>query len=294
MQPNCDVIIPVGRLDRFLIKSITSAHESEGVNTRVILVNNSTKAAKEFTKFLRSKDIYLEQRLTGYAKTLNTPLEEQVDFKEFVTVVNSDDVVSLDKFIKQIDSIRKHRLDVSITMLRKFSGIFRIPKRFGNYDYNYWHKIGLLLGAYGADATQLFTRDFFLKCGNRNQSIHPDLVDLEYAYRNFGTANIKALPEELYQYRQHFKQMSKNRATQSDFVKLNDTLQQFLCQIGLSNIDPRTIFFLQTFLKKSKGQQIEWFEIANNLEQELNALNIDPMVKFEFFRMLELRRLRHQ
>jgi glycosyltransferase involved in cell wall biosynthesis len=289
MQPSCDVIIPVGRLDRFLTKSINSAHESVGVNTRIILVNNSNEDQKQFIKLLRNKDIYLEQNLRGYARALNTPLEEQLDFNEYVTVLNSDDVVNTAKFIKQIDSIRKYGLDVSITKLRKFSGIFRIPKRFGDYDYNHWHKIGLLLGAYGADATQLFTRDYFLKCGNRDQSIHPDLVDLEYAYRNFGLANIKALPEELYQYRQHLRQMSKDRATQSDFMKITKSVQEFLDNIGLSNTDPSAVYFLQTFMKKKERKQINWLETTKHLEQELNSLNIQSKAEFEFFRILSIR-----
>lgn len=289
MKPRCDVIIPVGRLDRFLMKSVISVQQNVGVKTRIILVNNSTENGKLFKKFLRNHDVYLEQNTKGYSITLNTPFEKQIDFYEYVTVVNSDDFVHHDKFIKQINSIQKHGLDISITKLRKFSGIFTIPKRFGDYDYSYWHKIGLLLGAYGADATQLFTRDFFLKCGNRNQNIHPDLVDMEYAYRNFGMANVGVLPEELYQYRQHFRQMSRNRATQSDFLEISNQLQEFLRQIGLSNLDSKAIYALQTFLTKTERKQINWMEITNILDRQLNALDIDSKIKSEFFRILSIR-----
>jgi hypothetical protein len=290
MLPKCDIIIPVARIDRFVEKSIKSAHESIGIDSRVILVNNSKEKPNKFTCMLRTQDIYLEEPQKGYAHALNSPLKQGVEFYDFVSFLNSDDIVSEDKFRKQVEVIYESKSDLAITQLRKFSGKVTIPKRYGNYNYKYWNKVALLLGAYGADASQLFSREFYLACGMRNTELHPDLVDLEYAYRNFGKAKIEAVPRSFYHYRQHFRQMSRNRAGLEDFRKMSNVLQAFIDQIGIENVVANQVFYLQTFkYEKEDLKHIDIEAMSQNIFKSLQVQDIESAVLNEFLRMLSFR-----
>jgi hypothetical protein len=223
-----DVILPISRVGKELRLAVTSVIESRGVDTRIIAVDNTSQHSKYIKSLLRKSDIYLEESEQGYVQAMNTPLRHKIAFNEYIAIMNDDDLISADRLQLQVSRLRETKSEVCIAEIHKYFRHLRILSGYGVISYEYWTPMTLLFGYFGADATLLSTREWFVAAGLRDSKIHPDLVDLEYVMRNFPGNRVCAIKGVHYRYQQHKVQMSKHRAQAKDLLLLKNTVTQYL------------------------------------------------------------------
>jgi hypothetical protein len=223
-----DVLLPISRVGKELSVAINSVVRSSGVETRIIAIDNTNQHSKYIKSLLRKSDIYLEESEQGYVHAMNSPLKHKIAFNEYIAIMNDDDLISSEKLTLQVSKLRETKSDVCIAEIHKYLRKIPVLSGYGVISYEYWSPLTLLFGYYGADATILSTREWFVKSGLRDSEVHPDLVDLEYVMRNFPENRVCAIKGVNYKYQQHKIQMSKNRAQARDLLLLKDTVSQYL------------------------------------------------------------------
>lgn len=142
----------------------------------------------------------------GYASALNE--SKQYLKAEWIGLMNSDDLISQNRFSLQIEKIIESETDLSICALQKFGSKGRIPSLAGVIDPNIFDYRFLLLGAYGADATWVARTSTFRAIN------FPDLTlgsDWCAAIENFPGLKVSGVSESLYFYRMHSDQVTADK-----------------------------------------------------------------------------------
>lgn len=292
----CDVLVPISKFHKYFFPAIRSIRRSRDVNVRLIIVNNGIadpNSVAALKSVLANKDIYLFQPHLGYSNAMNRIFEDNIELNEFVTCVNSDDLITPWKIAEQIELMKLDGSGVSITGIQKFSGIIPIPNRYGMPNYKYWHPSFLLLGSYGADATMLFRRDVFNQVGPRSKHTHPDLVDILHAFKVLENTTISVNPRIHYFYRRNIGQMSRNRAGLEDYFSIKKEVEDFAKFIGFSEFtiddfilsSPSTVKLQMT----SMNDCLKKFELlASKIRKSRMTINSQELSEFE--KLLNIRR----
>ena len=196
------VIIPVSRVDwlRICIESIHLAVTESELVTEVFLVDTREHAIPDLQNFSMGAKIF---RLPGasYGEALDH-CKSYVN-SDFVALMNDDDLVTTDRFLKQYNQIIADDAEVCMGKLRRlgemnFSLNFQPFKTF-SYDM-------LFMGPYCANATWFLKAQFFKNL----PSINSKNWDWNIALLALNTARVTYLTDVIYLYRQHVGQVTRS------------------------------------------------------------------------------------
>lgn len=208
--PVVDVILPFHRCDSLLKAAIDSVLKSINVEIFLILIDDRPTSASDSTCGLKSmlthtNHIIVRNKIHGYGRSLNLGLRECSS--DFVALMNSDDLVSPQRFHRQISRLQRTDSHAVICKIQKFYKNFNIPSLSGVPDLRFYDPALLLLGAYGADATLLGKRDFMQTVKFFETSGTCDWITALMEYPNI---KVTGLNEKLYFYRNHTRQITQN------------------------------------------------------------------------------------
>jgi glycosyltransferase involved in cell wall biosynthesis len=212
MLTNVDVLLPFHRLDDYLIEAVQSVINSKGVKINLILLDNRIEnidhTKLDFTILEDSGHTVCEVSVPHprtYPNALNVGL--RYCSSDYIALMNSDDLISPDRFFLQVESLKIHKAEVSICALKKFSGKSEIRSMLGSLDFKYYSWLYLLIGSYGADASLMFKRSWI----ENEKKLFPETQhsDWLFALQNYPNVRIAAIEEPLYFYRIHGNQITK-------------------------------------------------------------------------------------
>ena len=229
-----DVIIPFHRgLDEYLLKAIESAENSEGVKVRLLLVNDR-KRDVEATSYLRSMGyLVLDSNELGYSECLNLAVSSSNS--KYVAQLNSDDLHHPRRLQRQIELMRRLETPISLCRLQKFEGNRTNFELSGKQPREIYSKALLLLGAYGANASVIFQREFL--SGKVWKPV--SMCDWYFAFEYY-PESIAFLDEKLYFYRMHFDQLSR-KPTKSPAWMTSFWESQYLLNCEIRNPIPNAV-----------------------------------------------------
>lgn len=278
-ESSVDVLFPIKENHRYLKFAVESIRASVGLKTRIIFIDNSVNGVFANNEVITSDDLYIRARIPGFANAMNQPLIEQIEFNQFIAYMNSDDLISPDRFIKQVQALKRSGADLCITNQIRFRGNSVYESFFGNPGRNPYHPLFLVFGAYGADPTWCFRSSLIRKMPLRDNLIHHDLVDLKLAIELFPFIKLVALDEKLYKYRSHKSQISRNMATLDDFKSIVTPYVAFLEHFGVEAESPEAMFALRpqsvsSILKQGKNIRQEALLFLDNVDAILKIENI--------------------
>jgi glycosyltransferase involved in cell wall biosynthesis len=237
-----DILVPVGRVDKFLEPALDSVRDQLGARVRLVVVDNTINQGSVLKKLLKSRDSLVVQEKRGFAHALNAPLEQGFDFSEYVALMNSDDLSHPNRIATQIKILIESGADLNICNVVNFSGTKKIQQYFGNPNYVAYHPILLAFGAYGLEPMWCGTREWWLKSTFRNTALHHDVVDLECGLKTFHKTHLSTTSEYLYFYRKHSAQISQKMAKKEHFEVVQPLLVEMLKSYGIASPSPDVLW----------------------------------------------------
>ena len=236
------IVLPFHRLDKLFFDALDSCYKSKDCLIEILLVDTRTKIESnnslalnlpKFVKLINASGCsYMEALAIGINNSRT----------DYIALMNSDDLIATDRFVKQLGEISVSNSDVCICNIRKFSKNpkRKIPATLGDITDSRHYLEQLLLGSYGADATWLFKR-LWAKKNNVFQDPN-DVSDWSTAMRVFKDAKICKVDEELYFYRMHNLQTSKKSSNNTRLLERN--LQTLNSYLGLPEISTSTLRYI--------------------------------------------------
>jgi glycosyltransferase involved in cell wall biosynthesis len=273
------VILPFHRDDNYLSEALKSCYESKGCTIEIILVDTRSNGESLRNPILNLPKYVKIIKGPGVPYTNALALGIKHSTFEYIALMNSDDLISNQRFEKQIQKIMETKSNVCISNIRKFAKEpgQKIPAALGNYSDSSFQIAALLFGAYGADATWLFKKDWAIK--NNVFADKNDVSDWSTALRVFKNAQLCKVTEELYFYRMHKLQTSRRELT--DIRILEDKLLSLNKYLDLPAIDVSAIKLvagidrprIQNFFSKEYPiYPAKWFYV---IENKMNPLSED-------------------
>jgi hypothetical protein len=265
-----DVILPFHKIDAHLSEAIDSCMKALPKNSRIIAVNtcNSGEIGGSYPSsihevFLRNGS-YLEALGLGILSAKAT----------FIALMNSDDLSTEDRFHKQIFEMIRTQSDLSVCNISKFSvsslGRKRhIPALLGSPPKKFSFAL-LLLGSYRADASWCFTSQWAKK--NTVFLHNDDISDWCTAMRINGDTKVSVIDEDLYQYRMHPEQVTRNTndSLEKQFYDIWQAFNESLGFMRLTNSEIQCLIL--PWKSTEKLQNLKNIKIwLGELEQHLMA-----------------------
>ncbi len=219
------VLLPFHLENDFLWDAIDSVCSSVEVDFQLILIDDC-KFPSRIEDFLANRS-YAKVKLVrnkgihGYGPALLAG-KNYCD-GNYVALMNSDDLMDPERLVKQLCALRDTNSDVCITKMRQISSsgktILPILSDFQTKEFSLLY---LLLGSYGANATWLMTRDWF----EENFVFDSfDLLDWRIALSAFPDSKLTYIDEQLYTYRKHDLQGTKNRNLDDLIIPLQEAFE---------------------------------------------------------------------
>jgi glycosyltransferase involved in cell wall biosynthesis len=237
-----DVILPVGQNHKYLKAAIDSVHNSLGVRTRLIVIDNTETGLKDLGALIKKNDVIVREPIRGFASAINASLADGLVVSDFTAIMNSDDICHPLRFISQINVLKHTSTQLNICRVQNFRGNNLTEPFFGEFEYSFYHPLLLAYGAYGIEPTWCAISSWWIKNSKRDTLIHPDVVDLECGMRVFPHTQISTVPKRLYFYRKHRKQMSRQLAIQKNFVDIFPIAEYFFNSYGIELPNSRTFY----------------------------------------------------
>jgi hypothetical protein len=228
-----DVLFPFHRVDSFLIDAVSSLALAKGPSFRVILIDDrpiKTGEIRDLFLPLKKSVIVETSGGVGYGQALE--LGSKLIEAENVALFNSDDLMSEERFIKQVQSLR--HAEVCITrMWKKDRFANELRSLAGQIRSTVYHPSYLLFGAYGANATWCMKSEWWLRNAFFDSSLW---LDWRIAMRSFLNSKVVYLNEPLYTYRQHGNQITNHKSFKEDDLKfVHQEWVNFNSKIGIAN-----------------------------------------------------------
>jgi len=237
-----DVLLPFHRNDPFLRASIDSVFASKKIDFKLILIDDRPKIEQSNTQFLKGlRQIQLIQTsgLTGYGNALKEGA--RVLSSEFVALMNSDDIMSPNRFESQVKSLETY--DITFTKIKRISSKGRqIPSFTGDISSDIYDPFLLGFGAYGANATWCMKKEWMDKHFFYDDS---ECLDWRIALESFSKSKVGFANESTYLYRKHPKQITSNRSISKH--SMYPLYLSWTCFLGSYNI-PKTTFEVFSFI----------------------------------------------
>ena len=266
-----DVIIATHRNDSFLKEALNSVKNSVGVVARVILIDDRETDISPLPEDLIDVVIKTCGGI-GFEASVNLALPHILS--EFVTVLGSDDLVTPDRFIRQISRLEETGGNLSICKLRKFDGRGFYPSLTGRVmGKNYSPKV-LMIAPIGSDGSWLARKQWW----KENACFKAHDSDWALGLRVMMLTSIAYVPKGLYLYRMHMNQITRRsieaiRLTETvfpDWVEQNERMK-------LPALSKQEFSYLLN-PAKSKNTGLELENISKWLNSYLRTLTCKELI----------------
>lgn len=249
------ILLPFHVEDVLLHESIRSTMLAMHKDDELVLINTSNS---KFSNCYRQHNVsVIDAPNCRYIPALSLGIS-LVEGK-FIALMNSDDLIAVNRFDKQVEHLDSNQTDLSFSGIQKFTGRNRrIFPILGDFSGSYYWPGMLLLGSYGANASWLFRRTWAKD--HELFSSKYDSSDWTTALRVLPNTKISYLPEKLYFYRMH-----KNQITRTDPEKhhtLLETWSRLNEQLNLPKLSQHEIIVL-TLPKFAKVEKRSLENIVN-------------------------------
>jgi hypothetical protein len=251
-----DVLFPFHRNNDFFLESIASLQASRDVELNPIFIDDRADKSIDLSDIFKTFPTYVYIKTTGevgYGEALR--LGSQAINSSYVALMNSDDLISPYRLIKQIKHLENS--EISITRMHRInSNNFEIKSYLSDSKGSVYDPIFLILGAYGANATWCMHSNWWKQNAFYDSG---QCLDWRIALKSFYNSEISYLSEPLYFYRKHNYQVTKSKLV--DFSEMKPTYllwNDFLKNYNLSNI----------------GYEL-FSHIATPWNTDINSLNVD-------------------
>ena len=249
------ILLPFHVDDTLLHQAIGSTILAMNKDDELLLINTS---GSNFSNYYRQNNItVIDAPKYDYISALSLGISRASG--EFIALMNSDDLIAVSRFDKQVEMLERHKSDLVFSGIQKFTGrnrrIFPILGDFSGNEY--WPGM-LLLGSYGANASWLFRRTW----ANDQElfSSKLDTSDWTTALRVLPDTKISYLPEKLYFYRMHRNQITRTRPEMH--ITLWETWSNLNAQLNLPKLSQHEIRIL-TLPKIARVEKYLLENIAN-------------------------------
>jgi glycosyltransferase involved in cell wall biosynthesis len=206
----------------------------------------------------------------GIAHGVNTGIKQAES--EFIGRLDDDDISAMGRFKLQIDEIKKYDCDLVFSSLNFIDPLGNISSNIAHQEYSgdFW-KDALVFGNFLNHSTLLGKTDFI-----QNSNLYPlDIRSEDYGFWLSIALNtkIRTLAEELYSYRQHNQQYTKNRI-EKDPNSINYNLWK---NFGIKLKIPIDLLSLNNFYTLTTNDDTEnsIFELLLELIRRLEEFNQD-------------------
>lgn len=231
-----DVLMPVSRAEwvEESVNSIKVAAIHANIQLRLIVI--ITKSGLELESDIFKSVPFLKIiRVNSYGANYETALRAgSVHLKsEFVALMNDDDICAINRFKTQISALRKSKADISIGRMQKF-GSHSYRPNFNSDFFKRYHHLFLLIGPFGANATWMMKRDWWLS--RINSSTIKGEWDWGFALKYFPEAKYHYTKSTIYFYRQHIDQISRKTDYRTNLIQ---NMRELLLENWVATIGPQ-------------------------------------------------------
>jgi glycosyltransferase involved in cell wall biosynthesis len=221
-----DVIMATHRNDAFLKEALESVKNSLGVEVRIILIDDRESDSSPLPEEI--VDVILKTRGgVGFEAAVNLAVPHILS--EFVTVLGSDDLVTPDRFKRQISRLEETGGNLSLCKLQKFDKKGFCPSLTGQVLGKKYSPKVLMIAPIGCDGSWLAREQWW----KENAWFKEPDSDWALGLRVMMDSSIAYVPDGLYLYRMHLNQITRSsvegkRLTEtvySDWVEQNRRMQ---------------------------------------------------------------------
>lgn len=263
-----DILFPFHRVDRYLDSAIHSLNNSQGVNFRLIAIDDRMdKSIDIFSLFANVKNLELVETQGGQGYGYSLKLGSSYIDSNIIALMNSDDLVHQNRFKRQLFEL--DNFDLCFTKMQKIDGNGKsIPFLTGDITSRHYENHILLFGSYGANATWCMRKDWWKNNAFFDKN---ECLDWRIALKTFTKSKISMLNDYLYFYRKHPAQVTSN--LEIDYHQLDvvyDCWLNLCNELGLEN-NTRLVFdtLATPWLKIPKTNYIEiqnWLKCFSKLK----------------------------
>ena len=294
-----DVILPFHRIDQLLFQALDSIDKSKKIQPHIILIDDrknkeASPQLKSKLKLLsRSHITYLENFNHGYGNAINLGLTKVKN--PWVALMNSDDLISENRFYEQILAIELTNSDGAICKLTKFKTFrcIHVPSILGKISTKNYNSSYLLIGAYGADATLVLKAEKFLNLKFSDAELCADWITAFSVYPKLRLVGVSTAE---YFYRIHTSQSSNLKVTSNNTLmkKIFTSWSELNASLGLPSVGfNEFVFIAAPWLRTkesnpSRDKFITWFEEYLQLNRESRDLKSLQQVQKRRLLLLDL------
>jgi hypothetical protein len=230
-----DIVVPtLVRNHQWLVEAIESViHESEVKNIFLVVDQSAKKEIKNLRHFFtKSKVKIIESSGTGIASGVNTGIMNVES--DYIGRLDDDDISRAGRFKLQIDQIEHYNCDLTFSSLNFMDPIGNISHQIAHEENDgpFW-KDSLVLGNFLNHSTLVGKTSFI-----RSTGLYPlDVRSEDYGFwlQIAQRCEIRTIKKELYTYRQHPSQYTKNRIkSDSNFITYS-LWKEYLLQSNFKN-----------------------------------------------------------
>jgi len=203
-----DVLLPFHRVDKYFKDAIDSLSNTQGVSFNVILIDDRLDKSVNILKqiiALKNFIIVETEGQQGYGLALKAGSAHIKS--DSVALFNSDDLMHPLRFKKQLKELENS--DLNFTKMNRINSLNKQTISLaGEISSSNYDSIYLIFGSYGANATWCMKSTWW-----HENAFFDDQACLDWriALNTFYKTNISFIPEYLYSYRKHNKQVTNER-----------------------------------------------------------------------------------
>ena len=216
-----DVIVPFHKVNSFLVESISSVKASEGVNVRIIAVNDSGVVLQKNDIGLRSQDVLVKSAGKGYIDALATGVTTST--ATYIAFQDSDDFSDSCRFKYQLEDLLANSCDLVTGRLVRTNiagQITPVASPFGTLSKLLNPSERLIFGPHGADSSIFAKADILKSTWSTHAKFSPSFADYGWLLTVSPQLKLGYSPNAIYYYRAHNSQMSRNANDMSEWASI--------------------------------------------------------------------------
>lgn len=285
--PDIDIIIPFHQLNKDLISAIRSVEKCEGVDARLILVNDTNGASIQeiCTPAIDWLEVFTDSR--GYVSAMHTGI--MASTRAYVGFLDSDDLTKSDRYRIQIERLRESNCQITTGELVPISitgSILKLRPILGGVPTTSYAKEKLILGSHGADSTIVAEGNFIREHWKSHKNFPAEFADYAWIISLPEETSITHCDKAIYFYRRHPNQMSrkKNLGTKWGliFPHLIENHKRNFSSLKLLNLEKSdesvmaAIIFPSTLPNLTRTEKHRMNEICHQIIESLRLRNEAP------------------
>jgi len=286
-----DVIVPFHKVDLYLAPAIQSVKQSQGVNVRVIAVNDSGILVDANTIGLDANDVLIPADGKGYLAALATGVSNAS--APLLAFQDSDDLTHPSRLFKQASMLLNQNLDLvtgNLVRMNSSGKVISTESVFGNLPKFLSPHEKLIFGPHGADSAILGRTSFVKDSWHSHRKFSPSFADYGWLLSIIDKAKIAHENSAVYYYRSHPFQMSRlakdmnqwnlifelwlNNLTRA-MSKKNGSAEVEEVLIKIDSTLAINIAFPSAFINLDKGAKSDLYEVTRilrNLDRYQDSL----------------------